>query len=79
MKWLLLSLMLPLLASAQEQRCLDLGGDCVCSEPMDVDDGTIPATGHIFSDSDQAVPQGPNSKSCVAEKLARRCPASSPG
>ncbi len=40
-------------AVAQEQRCDELGSNCICSEPMNANDGGI-SSGHDFSDSPSA-------------------------
>lgn len=38
------------IAKAAEDRCDELGSNCICSEPMNANDGAIPK-GHDFSDS----------------------------
>lgn len=38
-------------ADKVEQRCIDLGADCICSEPLNLDEGVITTVNYDFSSS----------------------------
>lgn len=57
-------------AVAAEQRCDELGSACVCSEPMNVNDGGIPS-GHDFSDSSGATECDQHAKFFDTNKSSR--------
>lgn len=57
-------------AAAAEKRCTDLGSDCICSEPMNVNDGTLSPSGWNPSDS-------PSSTECRSRFMESSCSSGS--